>query len=62
MVFTISKAQLEDGLQQKNDLATNERQIAVDGLIQRGVWELIDKVDIEYFYEHAADMCTIRRL
>ena len=61
MVFTIGRAMIEGDTAQPA-VTLKKLQGAVSDLVQRGVWELVDKVDISYFREHQANMLTIRRL
>jgi len=64
LVFTIGKVQTADN-QQHQSMRTdayNELQSLVNDLVRRGVCELVEKVDITYYCEHEAEMCTLRRL
>jgi len=63
IVFTRSKLLFPDGSHKHSD-TLDEIQEAIDDLIQRGVWELVDKVSVDdsFCVGYGADVYTLRRL
>ena len=60
MVFTLSWAMMDGDPQEHIDTMTEMKQV-IEGFIQDGTWELVDKVDISLIRKVGrADMYTIR--
>ncbi|XP_022084403.1 uncharacterized protein LOC110975864 isoform X2 [Acanthaster planci] len=59
MVFAVSKAVVSGDQQNEAFIETED---AISDLVQKGVWELVEKTNIPYVKSHEADLYTIRRL